>query len=133
MGSACWLVMTLGLAGVPLAPQCHKPLPRWCHAPLAHWYQYRMGCGSACRHCQSTHRDWHGVEYDYHNRLDYPWFSLRRTGADVPEPLWPVERPLALPYRDEQPQSGRRPVPGPGPWGPWAPAFLYDPKVHVRY
>ncbi len=138
MWIACWALLTVVAEepsqqeSCPACEVCQQQIPRWWRAPLAHWYQYRMGCGSACRHCQSTRRDWVFPEFDYHNRLDYPWFSLRRTTDDLPERLWPVEQRVQVPGK--RPTPGKpKPVLGPGPWGWWAPPFLYDPRVQVRY
>ena len=136
-----WLLLCVVLGGTPQGdahslscPTCHEDIPHWLRAPVRHWYRYRMGCSSACRHCQSVHRDWLAPELDYHNRHDYPWFSLRRTVADGPEVLWPLEVPVVVPGKTGQrPKPKRSPVLGPSPWGPWAPPFFYDPQVQVRY
>ncbi|MBI1902618.1 MAG: hypothetical protein HYS13_16075 [Planctomycetia bacterium] len=104
-----WLLAVALTSACPHCPP-HGPINR-VHARAEYEYQYRLGCGSADRHCWSCQ---HGASprYDFRRELDYPWFAPSRPQLLELYPPPPAEMEdvprLPEPPATAPPQTTRR-------------------------
>jgi hypothetical protein len=68
-------------------------------------YQYRIGCGSAQRHCSTCRGPGTGLYYNYRLEFDYPWFSPRRPQTIELYPPPHLEGPEEVPAAETLPAS----------------------------
>jgi hypothetical protein len=98
-----WLLVAALISDCPMCPS-HGPVER-IQARKAYEYHYRIGCGSADRHCWSCqHGAW--PYYDFRRELDYPWFSPSRPQLlELYPPARPAAEAEAVPPQPEPPAT----------------------------